>query len=366
MSTLLIIEDEESLRQTLADRLAMEGFSVQTAAAGHEGVNMAQTQPPDLILCDIMMPGMDGYAVLKSLRADDRTAAIPFIFLTAKADPPQVRAGMELGADDYLCKPVAKADLLSAVRARLAKSREQHQRNERATESALQQVLGKLPKELLTPLTILLDLGKRMESTVYGKSVAETREFGRVIFLNSQRLQSKIQRFMLEAELSKTDHPEQTQAPKVPYFSIASLTAELAKHLALEDSRLDDLQLDLREMEVAMDPAHYASLITELVENAFKFSVPGSVVRVLLRFQPDQGCVLEVRDQGRGMSADQLSQVNAAQSSEKSPSQQYKPTPGLALVTELVGLYRASFELESDPGNGTRAILRIPNARTGP
>ncbi len=125
MHSILIIEDEESLRLTLADRLTMEGFQVQTAADGCEGVRLAEAEPPDLILCDIMMPGMDGYGVLQTLQAQERTAAIPFIFLTAKANPQQVRAGMELGADDYLCKPVSKVDLLAAIRTWIGKHEQQ-------------------------------------------------------------------------------------------------------------------------------------------------------------------------------------------------------------------------------------------------
>ena len=98
MHTLLIIEDEEPIRVTLTDRLTLEGFRVQTAATGEDGLRQVQQQPPDLILCDIMMQGLDGYGVLRALQANEQTAAIPFIFLTAKADPVQVRAGMGLGA----------------------------------------------------------------------------------------------------------------------------------------------------------------------------------------------------------------------------------------------------------------------------
>ena len=117
MSTILIIEDEDALRLTLAERLTLEGLQVLTAANGKAGVRQAQEALPDLILCDILMPEMDGYSVLLALQSDTRTAAIPFIFLTAKADPPQVRAGMELGADDYLCKPFGIDELLARIEA---------------------------------------------------------------------------------------------------------------------------------------------------------------------------------------------------------------------------------------------------------
>lgn len=115
MANILVIEDDELLRLTLEDRLLMEGFIVLTAADGAEGLRQAREQLPDLILCDIMMPVMDGYAVLQALQKETRTTRIPFVFLTASSDPLQIRAGLDLGATDYLCKPVPKTKLLTTI-----------------------------------------------------------------------------------------------------------------------------------------------------------------------------------------------------------------------------------------------------------
>ncbi len=106
------------MRRNLATALEMEGFSVLTAENGRVGVATATAELPDLILCDVMMPELDGYGVIQELRAHQATATTPFIFLTAKGEKPDIRAGMNLGADDYLTKPVVKADLLAAIRAR--------------------------------------------------------------------------------------------------------------------------------------------------------------------------------------------------------------------------------------------------------
>lgn len=106
------------MRRNLAAALQMEGFEVLSAADGRAGVESALAELPDLILCDVMMPVLDGYGVLKELRAHPSTATTPFIFLTAKGEKPDIRAGMNLGADDYLTKPAAKADLLACIRAR--------------------------------------------------------------------------------------------------------------------------------------------------------------------------------------------------------------------------------------------------------
>jgi DNA-binding NarL/FixJ family response regulator len=127
MSTLpikkiLVIEDEPEMRRNLATILRMEKFEVSQAENGRAGLELAKKELPDLILCDVMMPELDGHGVLQALREDSKTANIPFIFLTAKGEKADQRSGMNLGADDYLTKPVAKADLLSAIAARLRRT----------------------------------------------------------------------------------------------------------------------------------------------------------------------------------------------------------------------------------------------------
>ncbi len=121
MPKILIIEDEESVRENILDLLEAEDFETIAAANGRIGVDLAISQVPDLILCDMMMPEIDGYGVLTVLRQDPTTATIPFIFLTAKSAKSDFRRGMDLGADDYITKPFTRAELLSAIMNRLEK-----------------------------------------------------------------------------------------------------------------------------------------------------------------------------------------------------------------------------------------------------
>ena len=125
MKKILIIEDEPEMRRNLLTILKLEKFVALGAENGRAGIAMARQEKPDVILCDVMMPELDGHGVLQALRDDPATVTIPFIFLTAKGEKRDVRSGMNLGADDYLTKPVAKADLLSAIHARLARQAQQ-------------------------------------------------------------------------------------------------------------------------------------------------------------------------------------------------------------------------------------------------
>lgn len=122
MSRILVIEDQAPLRRNLALMLELEGHEVITAENGATGLELARAKAPDLIICDIMMPEMDGHGVLQQVRGDARTATTPFIFLTARGAAVDLRIGMNFGADDYLVKPVQREDLLASVHARLARA----------------------------------------------------------------------------------------------------------------------------------------------------------------------------------------------------------------------------------------------------
>lgn len=124
-TTVLIIEDNEDIRESTAEILELADFEVLQAINGRVGVEMALAHMPDLILCDIMMPELDGYGVLYMLSKNAKTAVIPFIFLTAKAERIDMRKGMEMGADDYLTKPFDDVELLNAIEIRLSKKDKQ-------------------------------------------------------------------------------------------------------------------------------------------------------------------------------------------------------------------------------------------------
>lgn len=121
MKKILVIEDNNEIRENIVEILELDGYEAMEAANGVEGVQVALKEVPDLIICDIMMPELDGYGVLHILSKKEATAGIPFIFLTAKAERSDMRKGMNLGADDYLTKPFDDTELLEAIEVRLKK-----------------------------------------------------------------------------------------------------------------------------------------------------------------------------------------------------------------------------------------------------
>jgi len=166
MKRVLLIEDNADIRENTTEILELAGYSVLSAPNGKVGVDLATKELPDIIICDIMMPELDGYGVLHILSRKPETAAIPFIILTAKTEPADIRKGMGLGADDYLTKPFDDTELLNAVEARL-KKRDMHQKHYASTPEGLDTFLNDARQALN-----LHDLARDKKAKTYRKKAA--------------------------------------------------------------------------------------------------------------------------------------------------------------------------------------------------
>lgn len=188
MKTILVIEDQPVMRQKTVTILKMEGFDVLEAPNGAEGIRLAHDELPDLILCDIMMPERDGYQVLQAVRVNRATATTPFLFLTAKGEKPDLRAGMNLGADDYLVKPVPRTDLLEAIEARFER--------QRLNEEKLNQTLAKVSFQpdfsSFAPLVDKLGLTEREAETLLWVAQGKSNADIATILGNSEKTVKKI------------------------------------------------------------------------------------------------------------------------------------------------------------------------------
>ncbi len=158
LSHILLIEDDPDIRNSVEDVLGLEGYNLKTAPNGLVGIHLAQTQQPDLIICDVNMPELDGYGVLSALRSDPITCGIPFIFLTGRSDRDDMRQGMSLGADDYLTKPFGPEELTHAIASRLERhSQSQVPLKEEQRRSEMLQRQVKVNQEMIDLKAKLLD-----------------------------------------------------------------------------------------------------------------------------------------------------------------------------------------------------------------
>lgn len=194
MKKILIIEDEQEMRRNIVALLRYKGYKPLAAENGRVGLEAARREKPDLILCDVMMPEVGGFEVLRALQADPKLSFIPFIFLTAKGEKDDIRSGMNLGADDYLTKPVGNDDLVNAIEIRLQRAAKQAQtRREfkpdfssaeplvklgltrRAAESLLWLAQGKTNPDIASILGITESTVKKHVQEIFDKLGVETR-----------------------------------------------------------------------------------------------------------------------------------------------------------------------------------------------
>jgi DNA-binding NarL/FixJ family response regulator len=192
MKKILVIEDEPEMRRNITSLLRYYDYEPIAAQNGRVAVEMARREKPDLILCDVMMPELDGYGVLHALQSDASLARIPFIFLTAKGEKDDLRSGMNLGADDYLTKPVVNAELVRAIESRLRRSEQQMKREfrpdfssaapllqfgltPRAAEALLWLAQGKTNSDIAAILSITESTVKKHVQEMFEKLGVETR-----------------------------------------------------------------------------------------------------------------------------------------------------------------------------------------------
>src|SRR5216684_5280775 len=201
MKRILVIDDEEWLREMVHMALSQKGFEVLEAENGAAGIEVAQRELPDLVLCDVNMEKVDGYLTLQSLRNEPTTSAIPFILMTGLADNAGMRHGMELGADDYLPKPFTIDALYAAVDARLKKSQALRQEAERKLAHLRDNISLMLPHELRTPLNGILAYGEILSAEAATLPPAELAEMGQVIHESGKRLERLIENFLIYAQI---------------------------------------------------------------------------------------------------------------------------------------------------------------------
>src|SRR5438445_8827209 len=244
MKRILVIDDEEWLREMVHLALSQRGYEVLEAGNGVSGIEVAQKQLPDLILCDVNMEKLDGYSTLSSLRNENSTAAIPFILMTGLADSAGMRHGMELGADDYLPKPFTIDALYAAVEARLKKAHTLRQEAEKKLAYLRDNISLMLPHELRTPLNGILGYGEILATDAASLPAAEIAEMGQVIRDSGKRLERLIENFLIYAqiELLGTDPQKLLALRKKQTTAPAKLIEKHAREQAQAAHRPDDIR----------------------------------------------------------------------------------------------------------------------------
>ena len=358
MDRLLVIEDEELIRESIADYLQQEGYECSTAHNGLEGIKIAKSEIPDLIICDIKMPGLNGHQVLQELRSHISTSTIPFIFLSAMVDKEDLRTGMALGADDYITKPFQPEDLLNSVKTRLEKYSVLKKRMDVLKDS----IATALPHELQTPLVAVMGYAEMLTDKFSDNSDPEALEFSEGILQAGLRLNRLIKNFIFYEKLELMhdgSKPLGTDQATVPITS--DLINSLSEKVIERYNRRSDLEISSEDAAIYIPITYFTILIEELLDNAFKFSDPGSKVTLTCSKQ-NNNYVLKVTDLGRGMTEEQIESIGAYLQFERDKYEQQGMGLGLTLSRKIIELYGGEFKINSKYGEHTEVIATCPLA----
>ena len=353
MPSIFLIEDNAYLRENTKIMLELHGYEVSAFASGLPALEKLKEGVPDLVLCDIILPGISGYDILSRVRQLPSGGEVPFVFLSALAETDQVRQGMNLGADDYVTKPFTSASLLAAVKSRLERS--EKRRDAASLELARYQAqkLEYFPHEIRTPLSAIIGaigILRADEKMLVGdvKDILDLMEEA------TTRLERTALNYILYLSLSAGRDPFHSTLP----VEAGLLVTSVATRLAQEAGRENDLVLHTVET-----PTHCGNcldrIVGEVVSNAFKFSPPGSKVEVEMA-KADGRLTLSFRDHGCGMTEEEIAAIGPFKQFHRKIREQQGLGLGLAICKAQIkcdGCHLAFKPLEP----GLQVELSLPD-----
>jgi len=352
----LAIEDDARWRTLVELSLEAEGHTVLTAADGLTGLALA-TEKPDVILCDVEMPRLNGYAVLEALRQQPELRNIPFIFLTARSARSDQRKGMVLGADDYITKPFEPHELVESIAGVLAKRESLSERLKHYTEEYRREMAAPWAHELLTPLNGILGIAAMLDSEAGSIQPDDLRDLARSISQSARRQQALAGKLLQYFQLEQLREANWSD-PGAAMEAGAGLEDEVIG-VAERLNRSADLRLECAPAAVRISPAWLRTAAGELAENAFKFSPAGTPVNVTGRIT-DGVYRIEITDRGPGMTPGEIEQVAAFRQFDRAKHEQQGLGLGLAIATHVAALHHAPLVFASGPeGVGLRAVLEL-------
>jgi two-component system sensor histidine kinase/response regulator len=356
MKTILIIEDDPSIRNEICDILQYEGYKVLFAENGKIGHVLAIGNIPDLILCDILMPEMDGHELLQQLRSDIKTSFIRFVFITALADRKNFRSGMEHGADDYLVKPFTREELLRTVSAQLSKAEVFENRIEENLDHLRKRIISHLPHEIRTPLNGIIGLGDYLIENSANVGQEELTEIANAIIVSGNTLHELLEKYLIYIQLETCQSIFSSESSS---DRSSAAVEELVNDIANKHRRPGDLNLSAGEMTMKTISNGFSIIVKELTENAFKFSKPGTPVTIKLS---ERNGIAEFSAHNSGMvfSEGSIQNIGVFIQFDRKLHEQQGSGLGLIISKKIAALLHGSLDIKSSNENGTTVRVNIP------
>ncbi len=384
-ATVLCVDDKAENLFVLERILEDSGYTLLQANSGYEALRIALKHEIDLILLDVRMPGMDGYQVCARLKEDERTRDIPVIFISALGDLRDKVNGFQVGGVDYVTKPLQAEEVRSRVKSHLAIQQLQHALREKnqelsAKNQELQHALEReqtllerertltedlrmslslsLPHELRTPLNAILGFSELLMRLPSAPTLEQVKQYGQKIYDGGRRLERIVENALFYAKLQVVMYTseESRMIPHAESVDVAEVVATVAQQQAECADRQADLIVEPLHVTLRVSPTNLTKILMELLDNAFKFSKPGTLVRIATTVADGQ-CVVRISDQGRGMTREQIAEIGAYMQFDRRRHEQQGIGLGLIIVSLLTQLEGGALSIESDVDQGATISL---------
>src|SRR2546421_5667139 len=356
MSKILVIDDDHAFRKALAVMLERQGREVVQAATGAEGVRLARTDMPNLILCDVELGGVSGNLVLYAVRRDPQLASIPFVLMSGYGMSSETALpGMKRGADAFLSKPFTPSTLSDTIDSCLSKCQ---------TESQALTMSNELPAAgpsagLLQPVERILEITQLLSAPRQRLESKAIIEMGGQAHQEATALHRRMKNclFCAEIELLASDW-RRVSALLECRSDIREVIEPLAREKARSVARVADLTLNLEDAEAAISSGRLKKIMEELLDNAFKYSPPGGAVQVKTAVDADHVC-LSISDRGPGMAPEQIARAGAPISLDQVLLAHQGSGLGLSIAQRLTELHNGTFAIQSEAGPGPTGTVRL-------
>lgn len=360
---ILVVEDNPAMNAAICDILSFNQFQVFSASNGQTGLEMLQKHRPDLVLCDIMMPVMDGYTLLKNTRADPHLRTVPFIFLTARTSAEDRRAAKSIGIEDYLTKPFDPDDLLLSVANALRRSRSVAEESQRQMDAMRSQIIAILQHEFRTPLTLVLGYAELiLEAADANLDMEEMKSSVRAILEGGQRLQNLIESFLMLADLQNRTGFE-GDLSLIRVGDLVDTVVSRSQSRVLEAGLRLEVYPDNSDTKIYGSWPHLENAIKRILDNALQYTRPESHTIWISTPVGNGYTGINITDEGVGMDPDLLAQLaRPFEQIDRDNREQSGAGLSLALIRNIARLHGGELTIESVVGQGSSFTLWIPEA----
>ena len=355
---ILVIEDEEAVRENLVDLLFAHDFDAISAINGLDGLERIYKMKPDLIICDINMPEMDGFELLDIMRNNPETYSIPFLFLTALTDSKIQRKGMTLGADDYITKPYDSMDLINAINNKLKKYeslKKSFQKENKEDENSQSNLV---PFEILTPLNNIRGFTQVLINSCDDIDANERKSILNIIAHSSDRLIKLIENYSMLIKLENENSKYSNQNPQPNNIKKLIMNKQAFMHEYYEEKDISPV-VSVDDCYFYFDYQHLNKIVSEIIENAYRFSTDNKLVYIEGR-KTDAYYIFKVEHHSKGMNSNFIENINNFSFNNTPEFEQQSYGLGLALVKKLVEKYEGVFEFNSIPYATTTVKIILP------